>query len=241
MTSNAHNKARPGSGSSFGSTLVAGTVLLLVLAAGAARAAKQEPPEVTHDGLRLVPDTEVAAAWVKPGADFSGYQRVLILEVPVAFRKNWEREQRRGSIHRVTSRDVERMKRDLAEQFREVFVEQLDTKGGYNVVDSADSDVLLLRPAIVDLDVTSPDLDQPGRSYNFASSAGAATLYLELYDSVSGEILARVLDRKAANYPGNVMRWSNKVTNRAEARKILAGWAGLLRQRLDEIHGKKAE
>ncbi len=54
---------------------------------------------------------------------------------------------------------------------------------------------------------------------------------------MSGEILGRVLDRKAANHPGELMRWSNRVTNRAAAREVLAGWAGLLRKRLDEVHG----
>ncbi len=37
--------------------------------------------------------------------------------------------------------------------------------------------------------------------------------------------------------PGDIMRWSNRMTNWAEASRILAGWAGLLRARLDEIHG----
>ena len=99
---------------------------------------------------------------------------------------------------------------------------------------------VVARPAIIDLEVTAPD-SKATRSYNFATSAGAATLYLELYDSVSGEILARVIDRKAANYPGQLMRYSNKVTNRAAAREILAGWAGVLRERLDEVHGKVAD
>lgn len=198
--------------------------------------------EVTHDGLHLVPDTEVAAAWVKPGADFSGYDRIMLLEAYVAFRKGWEREQRGSSVHRITKRDVERMKREVAELFRQVFVEELSGEDGYPVVEDADSDVLLLRPAIIDLDVTAPDVGTSARSYNFAASAGAATLFLELYDSVSGEILARVLDRKVAGESA-FMRWSNKVTNRAAAREVLAGWAGLLRQRLDEIHheGETAE
>ena len=65
--------------------------LILVLAAGSAVAAKEKKAEalaeVTHDGLHLVPDTEVAAAWVKPGADFSGYDRIMLLDAYVAFRK----------------------------------------------------------------------------------------------------------------------------------------------------------
>ncbi len=224
-----------------GLAVATGIFVCLVAAGGAVAAKKAEsPPEVTHDGLHLVPGTEMAAVWVKPGADFSGYDRIMLLDAYVAFRKGWERDQRRGSIHKVTSRDVERIKRETAALFREVFVEELDTKGGYPVVDSAETDVLLLRPGIIDLDVTAPDLNTTSRSYNFAASAGAATLYLEFYDSVSGEILARAVDRKAARDRGNFMQWSNKVTNLNAAKEILRGWAGILRSRLDEIHAEGA-
>ena len=221
-------------------TLVTTGILLSILTAGPALAAKDELPQVSHDGLHLLPDTAVATAYVKPGADFSGYDRIMLLEAYVAFRKNWERDHRRSSIHTITNGDVERMKREMAELFREVFVEELSGEDGYPVVDSADTDVLLLRPAIIDLDVTAPDVGTSAGSYNFAASAGAATLFLELYDSVSGEILARVLDRKVAGESA-FMRWTNKMTNRAAARDVLAGWAGLLRVRLDEIHGKASD
>jgi hypothetical protein len=214
-------------------------ILLSFLGAESATAAKrqEEAPKASHDGLELLPDTEVAMAYVKPGADFSGYKRLMILDTLVAFRKGWAADQRRNSASRVSNRDIKRMKTDMAELFREVFIEKLDIEGGYPVVENADTDVLLLRPAIIDLDVTVPDVHSSGRSYNFAASAGAATLFLELYDSVSGEILARVIDRKSAANAGDFMRWSNQVSNRAAARRVLGEWAGLLRQRLDEIHG----
>ena len=209
---------------------------IVLLAGGTAFAAiKDEPPQVSHDGLHLVPDTQVALTYVKPDADFSGYERIMILDTYVAFRKGWAADQRRSSVNRVSNRDIERMKTEMAELFREVFVEKLDVEGGYPVVEDADTDVLLLRPAIIDLEVTAPDVGSGG-TYNFAASAGAATLYLELFDSVSGEILARAMDHKAANLAGSFMRWTNRVSNRAAAEKVLGDWAGLLRRRLDEIH-----
>ena len=216
-------------------------VLLFMACASAVVAESEGPVQRTHDGLELVPDTKVMAAWVKSEADFSAYGRVMILEAPIAFRKNWQRDQNRGSIHRITNRDVQRIKEEMAKLFREVFVEELSSDGGFEVVDTPDTDVLLLRPAIIDLDVTAPESRGTGRSYNFASSAGAATLFLELYDSVSGEILARALDRKSANHPGDVMRLSNTVTNRVEAERILAGWADLLRRSLDELRGAPSQ
>ena len=78
-----------------------------------------------------------------------------------------------------------------------------------------------------------------GRSRNFASSAGAATLLLELYDSVSGEIMARAVDRQADNE--TIMRWTNRVTNTGAARRIFTRWARLLGDRLDELRGNGAE
>ncbi len=54
---------------------------------------------------------------------------------------------------------------------------------------------------------------------------------------MSGEILARAVDRKTAGHPGDFMRWSNKVSNRAEGKRAIAGWARQLRAQLDEIHG----
>lgn len=219
--------------------VVVSTLLSLVSTAPTFAAGKAEtPPASTFDGLVLLPGTEVAMAYVRPGADFSGYERLMILDTPVAFRKGWADDQRRNSASRVTGRDIERMKQDVAELFREVFIDKLDTESGYPVVQEADADVLLLRPAIIDLDVTVPDVFSSSRSYNFAASAGSATLFLELYDSVSGEILARVLDRKSARNAGDFMRWSNRVSNRAAAKQVLGEWAGLLRQRLDEIHGR---
>lgn len=215
-------------------------ILTVILAAffftAASLPAGDEPPEISHDGLHLIPDTEAAAVWAKPGLDLSAYGKVMILDAYVAFRKNWARDKNRSSVHKVHSRDVERIKRDVAELFHETFVEVLSEKDGYPVVDAAGDDVLLLRPAIIDLDVNAPDVSTTGRSYTFAASAGAATLYLELYDSVSGEILARAVDRKAANHPGDIMRWSNKMTNRAEGKRVLSGWARLLRARLDQIN-----
>lgn len=216
-------------------------VLLLMACASAVVAESEGPVQWTHDGLELVPDTKVMAAWVKPGVDFSVYDRVMILEAAVAFRKNWQQDQNRNSVHRITNRDVQRIKEEMAKLFYEVFVEELSSDGGFDVVDVPDTDVLLLRPAIVDLDITAPESRGTGRSYNFASSAGAATLFIELYDSVSGEILARALDRQSTNHPGDVMRLSNTVTNRAEAERILAGWAKLLRRSLDELHGAPSQ
>jgi hypothetical protein len=201
------------------------------------------PPRVTSDGLNLVEGTDAAAVWVLDGADFSEYNSVMIVDVGVSFKKNWRRDYNRDEIslaRKVSKSDAEKIKHRVADEFRKVFTAQLE-KAGYEVSDYdfnlADDDVLVLRPAIVDLDVTAPDVEQMGRSRTFTASAGAMTLYLEFYDSVSSSILGRVVDRKNARDSG-MMQISNRVTNKAAADRLFKKWAGLLITKMDSVMGK---
>ena len=63
---------------------------------------------------------------------------------------------------------------------------------------------------------------------------GSELCYL-LFTDMTGEILARAVDQRAANTPGNIMRMSSGAGNRAEVAKVFAGWADLLREGLDEL------
>ena len=55
------------------------------------QAADDDIPEFTHDGLQRVIDSKAALAYVKPGADFSAYDQVMILDCFVAFKKTGRR------------------------------------------------------------------------------------------------------------------------------------------------------
>jgi hypothetical protein len=201
--------------------------------------------DTTFDGLVEVKSSNVQMAYLDPNADFSIYRRIAFLDPYVSFRKNWLRDQNRNAPRgsaRVSEKDMERIKEDLGQLFLQVFRDRLEADNGYEVVSSVAEDVLIVRLAIIDLDVTSPDKSRSvaGSSMSFNSSAGAATLYMELYDSVSGDIIARAADRKVVRQPGGYVSWSNRVTNSAEARRLLGGWADLLRAFLDE-HYKPGE
>lgn len=189
-----------------------------------------EPPQTSHDGLELRPSKNVELLYTRPGASLTPYTKIAILDCFVAFRKNWQRDQNDTGI-RVTGADMERIKKNLAGEFRKVFSEEL-SKGGYTIVEEAGEDVLILRPAIIDLDVSAPDTMDAGRGRTFSTSAGAMTLYLELYDGATEQIIARAIDRRKARDQG-FMTWQNVVTNRAEADRMLRKWADLARQGLD--------
>jgi len=202
----------------------------------AALAKKDELPAVSHDGLELRKGKVASVVYVRPGVDFSRYKRIAILDCPVAFSKDWERE-RKGSAVRISQKDMDEIKAALSAEFLEIFTDELQTKGGYQIVTTGGEDVLVLRPAIVDLDVTAPSTMSAGRSYTLSESAGAMTLYLEFFDSVSGQILARAIDREADRGSGQI-QWQKKVMNKAEADRILRRWASALRARLDEVQGQ---
>lgn len=209
--------------------------------ASPARAAKDPPPEVSEDGLHLEKSTKTRLVYLKPGADFSQYQRVGILDCQVEFEKNWQRdfnESQVGLERRVSDSDAERIKTNLAAEFKKVFLEELGKNGGYEVSDVVAPDVLLLRPALLNVEVNARDLMTPDMSATIVRSAGQMTLVLELWDPESKTILARVMDAEA-DREGFAQR-ANRVTNKAAADEILKRWADELRKHLDAVHAPPA-
>ena len=207
--------------------------LLAVVAPVALAEEKGDPePERTFDNLVAVEGAAMNMAFIDPDADFSVFKRVAILEPLVAFRSNWQRDQNRTRTRNIRARDMERIKEDVARLFERVFTERLED-AGYEVVDMANVDVLLLRPAIIDLDITAPDTRTAGRSRTFTASTGAATLYIQLFDSYSGDVIGRAADRRSVRRGGGNISWSNSVTNNADARRMLGRWADTLIAFLD--------
>jgi Protein of unknown function (DUF3313) len=216
----------------FWSTILA----CLGLIAAPLAAMAQDDTDSSFDGLVQVEDSQADAAYVLPEADFSGYDSFIIIEPAVAFRKNWQRDfNRQSAQRRITDDDMERIMDGMKELFLEVFTDELE-EAGYPIVQEPGDNVMILRPAIIDLDVAAPDIPSAGRTRSYTTSAGSAGLYIEFYDSVTAQILARVVDYKRARDTGT-FQWSSSVSNRAEARAVLRRWARMLVDRLDEIHG----
>lgn len=216
--------------------MIGASVLGVVLLGLTAASKESEIPETTHDGLVLQKDSKAAVVYIDPEADFSAYTKYMMLEPYIAFRKHWERDTKVAG-RRVPKSHIEKMKVTAADLLQEVFQEVLEDKDGFPKVDEPDYDVLLLRPAVIDLDVTAPDVPYGGRITTYVSSSVAATLYLELYDSVTGDIIGRALDRQTIRDSGYA-KWANSVTNRADAKRIYKRWAGWLREAWDGVHAQ---
>lgn len=201
--------------------------------------AKDDPPEVTEEGLRLVKESKMALVYAAPGADLNGYHRIWLVEPYVAFKKNWQRDQNRSRGIKVTDSDMNRIRTRLAEEFTVVFAEVLQENDGYELVEERADDVLILRPAIINLDVNAPDTRSAGRNRTFASYAGEMTLYLEAFDSQTNALIAKALDR-GYDRNSSFVTWQTSVSNTQAAKRILRGWAQSLRDALDEANAATA-
>jgi len=95
---------------------------------------------------------------------------------------------------------------------------------------------LLIKPAIINLDVFAPDTMDANRGNSFTETAGEMTLYLELYDSVTDDLIAKALDRRRDRETG-YFQWQTRINNRAAANRILQVWANVLKEGLDGARG----
>lgn len=196
-------------------------------------AAERDLPEITVDGLHRVNGTEMALVYAKPGVDLSQYGRIYLTKPHIAFTKNWLRTQNAIPNQVVRTEDMQRIKSDLAGLFMEVFKQELQNSGGYVLVDGVAEDVLIVHPAIIDLNVLSPDTPGTRGTRGAIASVGSMTLYMELIDSVTGDVMVKVLDNKYDRSRTRIQA-PNRVRNEAAARDMLAEWAETLRLALDE-------
>ncbi len=151
----------------------------------AARPALAAKPPAEWDGLVKVKSKKFELVYLRPGADFRGYAKVIIDPTEIAFEKNWQRDYNNSSASsslQVSDRDVARMA-DEGRKGATDILKKAYTEGGYPVVDDAGPDVLRVRTALIDITVTSPDTDSPGIVRSYSRDAGGATLVVEARDS----------------------------------------------------------
>jgi hypothetical protein len=213
-------------------------ILLCAALALAACVGNTTTPQ-TYDGLELLPDTKFAEVYKRPGAQLNTYQSYGLEGCEVAFKKNWLRDQNNARLdlgNRVTQKDVDRIKDTLSAECEKYFRAALEQAPAYQLVDSfSDGEgVLILRPSIINLDISAPDTRSAGMQRTYTTQAGEMTLVLELLDGTTGETLVRVVDRYRGRDTAR-LQWSNSVTNQAEAKRALSRWASQLRQGLDQV------
>ena len=114
--------------------LLAILAMVFALAVSSPALAKKSLPAINDEGMELVKDTKLTTVYADPGADLSTYNRILLQDATVAFKKNWQRDQNRSNRFKVRTEDMERIQEDVATLFREVFTKEL-LHGGYELTE----------------------------------------------------------------------------------------------------------
>jgi len=190
--------------------------------------------ELSFDGLHKVDNSQADVAWARPDFDISGYTKIWPVGAGIEYRqvKNRGRtsmDRSRGGPYFIDDKS----RAQFEELVGKVFREELEKVEKYELVDGPGPDVLMIRGGLLDVTSYVPPDPVGGRSQVFLSSVGEATLVLELRDSETGTILARSIDRRAAETIGGTFTRSNSVTNSAEARRLIRYWGTRLREGLD--------
>jgi Protein of unknown function (DUF3313) len=207
--------------------------------AGWHSAASKEEAPAEWDGLVKRKVKGLDLVYVRPDVVFPSYKKVMIDPVQVEFSKNWKPNSGSRSVSQhLDAADLQRIKDGLAVMVQEGFAKQL-AKGGYEVATAPNDDTIRVSAAIVDLYINAPETMSAGRSKTYTTEAGSMVLVMEIRDSPSGQLLARVVDRHSDTGTGR-MQWTTSVSNRAEADRAISMWASKLVDALDRLNGKSS-
>jgi hypothetical protein len=197
-----------------------------------------EPPEVAEmlqplDGLVRVRVKGLQTVYARPGATLAAYDSVLLDPIEVSFHKNWQRTTVAGRP--ITAAEKLEIRTGLARILRDEFAASLRKGDRYRVVDNPGDSVLRIRAEIKDLYINAPDLPRATSVRSYTLSLGEMTLSAELLDSVTGDVIARVTDRKKD--PESLwFELKTSVDNIAAARTAARSWARILTEQLDAAH-----
>ena len=196
---------------------------------------------VTKDGLHRVRFTGFAAVFVKPGASFGAYDRVMIEPLTVAYKSPPNPpdsvNRRRGNFALSEESTVR-----LKQIGRDALVREFSNSETFTVVQEAGPGVLRVSGHIVDLVVDAPPFR--GGERDFISSAGQMTLFLDVRDSLTASSLTRTIDRREISPASTssvghfestpVSIWSSARDLFGEWSRLFGGWLENLQQ-LDRI------
>jgi hypothetical protein len=177
------------------------TLMTLSFAAlsAAGASAHAATPAVPTEDLVAVQARNLDQVFVRPGADLSAYKKVMVDAGRAALETNWRKDinGQRDPSRWITAADAKEITdvaaRSLAPVISDVFKSQ-----GYEIVEAPGPSVLRLSPSVTEIYVNAPYKPTPGSVRTTVRDAGQATLNLDVRDSVSGVLLARIVDQSTA-------------------------------------------
>jgi len=204
------------------------------------RQVRDPEPVVSEDGLHRVEARAVGAAYLRSGATFAEYDAVVLEPCTLAYENPPQEKtlfRREIGNYLLDLDSSERLTRLL----REALAREIDRSESFHVAKEAGPGALRVSCQIVDLVWEVPDA--LGGETFWVKRTGVMTLFLNVSDSNSGTVLARIADRREIRPQGESLSGGYEnmpVNNWAGVRDLSARWARILREALDSLHASAA-
>lgn len=184
----------------------------------------------SEDGLQRLDVRGLDLVYARPGSTLAPYRSLWLRPVQVSFQRDWARAQQRDTGQRARPRDLQRIRAELAAEV-DLEVRRELARGGYRLVDGPGEDVLELEVRATELYLNAADLPGAAEVRRYTMSFGHVTLVADLRDSVTGDSVMRILDRRIGRDHG-VLRYTTRVDNTREVGIVAQEWARALRRQL---------
>jgi len=186
-----------------------------------------------ENNLQPGPEGGAKMRWLKPGVDFSKYNKLMIDSVIFYFADDSE----------YKGIDPEFMK-EMADKFNKTLVDTM--KGSYPIVAEPGPDVARLRIAITGIKQSRPVLSgvssiipvgiaisvvKKGSTGSWAGSGATSAEFMAL-DSTTNEVIAVAEDERSAGFTERFSKWGS-------AEEAFKFWAGRIKLFMDESRKAK--
>ncbi len=170
---------------------------------------------VTTQGFRNTNNPNVEASYIATDANFGKYRRLTAEDMGIFFPES----------SNLSGEDLQRIRLI----FRNAFLAELQ---GYEIVDGAGPDTMMVQASIIDLrNASASEVPSLRRELSSAAKPGALVFLMEMRDSETGWVLARAADSTANPRVGT---GDGSATDWHDVETAARHWASLFRQFLDQ-------
>jgi len=183
---------------------------------------------MTDDGLVRVPSRRVAGVYRLPGASFVEYRRIMLEPPTISFAPEWQKNHQD-----VSAAELTRIRTESAKLFREEFTRELIDRGPYELTDDLAPDVLIVNPAIEELNIPAPETSVSPGERSYTTGPVKMKVTADLREAATGKLVGRLtMFEGNERYPFNELRLANRATNAHEQRVAFAKWSRILNEAL---------
>lgn len=210
---------------------------LCALILGTTLVQAQENSLATVEGapdLEKVKRAKFRETYVNTEAEFIRYNKLYLGDAFFDYRDVGEPQRYRSYISNSSKSYfgiAEQDRQKFEDIVDEAFMKELGKAKNFEITDTIDDRTIIMRGAVVDI-VSRVPPEFVGRSEVYLATVGEATLVLEFLDGRTGDVLARVAERRAIGRPGGQIDMMSMPTNSVTVWADVRRWAGSAARRL---------